>query len=240
MKNHIIGILLQISVNIIFSTTPWEKAVEFVETSQNYYPGSVETISKEFTARGKLKKESYSLINYKESDDGQIITDIIQIIENEKDITELVKSKQIPKESTNQNKSPRKKKELNISFSKENNPFLLENKEITKYKKEDKLVTIDNEECYIYSYQITPNKDTIYEGNAYISKNSKRPIKFEYEMDPNPKHVKNLNFEVYYQYNTGLLYINELRIIGDGGFLFSKVKIEVITKFEDYFYYKKK
>ena len=217
----------------------WQKALDTFQKNRDWFPGKMSICSETLDRQGRPDSITKLYFNIIVDDKGEVRSELLQALKNGKDISTDIKKKLATGEAQDK-KTAKKKDTLTVSLS--DNPFNPDRQHEVKVRAHAEKQVLFGRLCqrFDFSFQtefIRKNRpeNLIWVGRAWLEESSGIPFKLEFSFEPLPKHVHSLWTIYLYEINAaGDWLLKEIKVQGQGGFLFIKKGFRSTTNFSDY------
>jgi hypothetical protein len=218
----------------------WQKALDVFQKNNNWFPSKVSILSEMLDRQGRSDSITKLYFSITVDDKGEAHTELLQALKDGKDISADMKKKLEASEALEE-KTAKKKDTLTVSLAE--NPFNPDRQQGVTVRAHAEKQLLFGRVCQRFDFSFKTEIDrknkkvekTTWVGKAWLEENSGIPLKLEFSLEPLPKHVNSLWTIYLYEINaTGDWVLKEIKVQGQGGFLFIKKSFRSTTSFSDY------
>jgi hypothetical protein len=217
----------------------WQKALDVFQKNSDWFPGKVTIFSEVLDRRGRSDSITKLHFNISIDDKGAIRTELMQAIKDGKDVSADMKKKLEIREAQNE-KTAKKKDTLTISLA--DSPFNPDRQQDVTVRAYAEKQFLFGKICQRFDFSFRTEivrKDKAEKitwiGKAWLEESSGIPVKLEFSFEPLPKRVYSLRTIYLYEITaTGDWFLKEIKVQGQGGFLFIKKGFRSTTNFDHY------
>ena len=214
---------------LIFSTTVlhtpaedhlWQKSLDLFSLNSKWHPRTMLVQTREYDDSGKLKSTTYTEIEYRIDDEGELKSEILRAVKDGKDIT----AKQ---------KRGRRREGNSFMIS----PFNPEFQESIEISPTNNTKRVGNSQCRGYKLSLEYEKHH-YTGTAWLEKITGAPLLLTLNMESLPKFLDSMTMTFHYTFRDNRTwYATKIEMEGSGTILFQKKIFHSETTMEDHFMY---
>lgn len=217
----------------------WQKALDVFQKNNDCFPGKVTIFSEVLDRQGRSDSITKLYFNMIVDDQGDARTELMQAFKDGKDVSADMKKKLEIREAQDE-KTAKKKDTLRVSLA--DNPFNPDKQQNVTVRAHDEKQLLFGRICQRFDFSFKTEivrKDKAekitWVGKAWLEENSGIPFKLEFSFEPLPKHMHNLWTIYLYEITaTGDWGLKEIKVQGQGGFLFIKKGFRSTTSFSNY------
>ena len=217
----------------------WQKALDVFQKNSDWFPGKVTIFSEVLDRHGRSDSITKLYFNITVDDKGEIRTELMQAIKNGKDISADMKNKLQIREAQEE-KTAKKKDTLTVSLA--DNPLNPDRQQDVTVRAHAEKQLLFGKICQRFDFSFKTEivrKDKAEKitwiGKAWLEENNGIPVKLEFSFEPLPKRVHSLwTIYLYDITATGDWVLKEIKVQGQGGFLFIKKSFRSTTSFSHY------
>lgn len=217
----------------------WQKALAVFQKNSDCFPGNVTVFSEALDRQGRSDSITKLYFNMTVDDQGEVRTELMQAFKDGKDISADMKKKLEIREAQDE-KTAKKKDTLRVSMA--DNPFNPDKQQNVTVRAHTEKQLLFGKICQRFDFSFKTEivrKDKAekitWVGKAWLEEKSGIPVKLEFSFEPLPKHVHSLwTIYLYEITTTGDWVLKEIKVQGQGGFLFIKKGFRSTTNFSNY------
>lgn len=242
IKSHTAGAILLTAAEEAVALNPvglWQKALNVFQKNSDWFPERVTVFSEVLDRHGR--SDSITKLYFKMSidDNGVVRTELLQAFKDDKDVSADMKKKLEISEALNK-KTAKKKDTLSISLA--DNPFNPDKQQNLAVQAHTEKQLLFGKICRRFDFSFKTEivrkekaEKITWIGKAWLEENSGIPLKLEFSIEPLPKRVYSLWTIYLYEITAGGDWVlKEIKVQGQGGFLFIKKGFRSITSFSNY------
>lgn len=208
----------------------WQKAIKVAEAAKTTLPGIIQFRAEMMDGDGTVESIQESTVKLTEGKDGQVESELVKVIEDGRDVTQKARDEESRRA---QNKSEKGEgQSFGIQFG--DNPFQPEVQTKVTARSLGTKRTLLGRPCS--EFEVTWKKDKETEkGIACLDDQTGAPLEYSYVPDPLPKHVKRMQTTLRYEDGGPSGWRpTEMKVEGEGGFLFIRKKFRMRTTFSEF------
>lgn len=217
----------------------WQKAIDIFQKNNAWIPGKVTIFSEVLDRQGRSESMTKLYFKMIVDDKSEVRSELLQAFKDGKDISADMKKKLALREA--QDKKVAKKKDT-FSVSLADNPFNPDRQQDVTARAHAEKQLLFGTLCQRFDFSFKTEmvrKDKAekisWVGKAWLEENSGIPLKLEFSLEPLPKNVHSLwTIYLYDLTAAGDWVLKEIKVQGQGGFLFIKKGFRSTTRFSDY------
>jgi hypothetical protein len=217
----------------------WQKALDVFRKNSDWIPGKMSIRSEILDRKGR--PDSVTRLDFRilVDDQGNARTELLQAFKNGKDVSAEMK-KSIEVREAKEAKAADKKDRFSISMS--DIPFNPDKQQNVTVRDHAEKQLMFGRTCQRFDFSFetaitrTKKKESLtWIGKAWLDENSGIPVKLEFSIEPLPKNVYRFWTIYIYEISTEQDWtLKEVKVEGQGGFLFIKKSFRSTTIFSDY------
>ncbi len=217
----------------------WQKALDVFQKNRDWFPGKVAVRSEILDRKGRPDSVSRLFFDVLFDDRGEARTELTQAFKNDKDVSAEMKKK-LALSAAKEEKDAKKNNRYTVSMA--DTPFNPEKQQHVTVRASAEKQLLFGRVCQRFDFSFRTSigrkdktENLTWIGKAWLDENSGIPIKLEFSFEPLPKNVH--SFWSIYLYETSpadVWTLKEIRVEGQGGFLFIKKGFRSTTVFSDY------
>lgn len=224
---------------VLYPSGLWQKALTVFQKNSDCFPGNVTVFSEVLDRQGRSDSITKLYFNMTIDDQGALHTELLQAFKDGRDISTDMKKKLEVREAQDK-KTAKKNETLRVSLA--DNPFNPDKQQNVTVRAHDEKQLLFGRICQRFDFSFKTEivrKDKAekitWVGKAWLEENSGIPFKLEFSFEPLPKHMHNLWTIYLYEITaTGDWGLKEIKVQGQGGFLFIKKSFRSTTSFSNY------
>ena len=198
----------------------WQKSLELFSKNSEWHPGMLLVRTKEYSDSGELKSSTYTEIEYRIDNNGELKPEIVLAVKDGKDITEKQKRG--------------RRRDGNPFLASPFNPEFQESIEVTPTNTTKR---VGSGICRGYELTLEYEKKR-YTGTAWIEESSGAPLLLILEMISLPTFLDSMIMTFHYTFMPdGTWYTTKIEMEGSGTILFQKKIFYSETVLENHFKY---
>jgi hypothetical protein len=217
----------------------WQKALEIAKKNSDWYPAKISILSEVLDRHDQPYSVTELFFSISLDAAGKMLTHLDRAAKNGKDISEEMR-KNLDIHNPNDEPAGGGKNSLTISLS--DSPFNNERQKFVSYQDSGERQMLFGHTCsrYDFSYQTEiirkgKREKLTWTGMAWLEEQSGAPVKLEFSITPLPKRIRSLwTIYLFDLSHSGVWVLKEIRISGQGGFLFIKKSFRSHTRFSQY------
>lgn len=235
----------------------WTRAAAAYEANKNLVPGSMVQLVEELDGDGKVKSRNEARLRFTPGGPDSVTTEILSATEDGKDVTAKEREKlarqqeKARKDRAKQAKADEKRAgekkdgERSHGVSSNDSPFAENAQKDIRVADTGRRETERGRRCAVLEFAY-PRRDPddpkakpfTVKGTAWIDEETGAPLRVDSTRDPLPRGVKRMSSTFLYAPRPdGSLVLSEMRIEGEGGFLFINKRFRMKAAFADHWLY---
>jgi hypothetical protein len=217
----------------------WQKALAVFQKNSDWVPGRMSILSEMLDRKGRPDSVTQLDFNIVLDGLGKARTELLQAVKNGKDVSAEMKKK-LETSKAQDEKGAKKNDTYTVSLA--DNPFNPDQQQKVTVAATHERQLLFGKICqgFDFSFQtevVQKNKKEklTWIGKAWLEESSGIPVKLEFSFEPLPKHVHSLwTIYLYETTAAGDWNLKEIKVQGQGGFLFIKKGFRSTTSFSEY------